>query len=383
MTADLGLSETQMGFVFSIFALAYGVFEIPMGWLGDRYGQRGLLTRICASWSLFTVLTGVVRGYWALLSVRFVFGAAEAGAFPTLARALGRWHPLAERGRTSGLMWMGARLGGCVAPPLAAMLIESIGWRATFWLFGSTGAVWCALFWRWYRDDPADHPEVSPSELEYIRSGQVQARTSRKGSAWGPLFKSGNMWALFGMYFCSAYGFFFFVTWLPTYLMQEHGLSLQSSGWLSALPLGVGAVACYTGGSLADWLARKTGSIRLARRSVGVVGFFLAAVGFAVAARAGDALSAVLWLAFAQGAQDLTLPVAWATVVDVGHRFGGTAAGFMNTASSLSAMLSPITAAWLTATFGSFNAMFSVAAIVYLIGGLMWLLIDPEKPLEA
>ncbi|MEZ5365599.1 MAG: MFS transporter [Bryobacterales bacterium] len=150
---------------------------------------------------------------------------------------------------------------------------------------------------------------------------------------------------MFGMYFCSAFGFFFFVTWLPTYLMDEHGLTLERSGWYSAMPLAAGAAACLLGGGASDRLVRKMGSLRWGRRLVGVAGFLLASAGFAAAAYAGDALGAVLWLAFAQGAQDLTLPVAWAVCVDVGRRYGGTATGFMNTASSLSAALSPVIAA--------------------------------------
>ena len=377
MTADLGLTPMQMGYVFSVFALAYGVFEVPMGWFGDRFGQRRLMTRIVAGWSLFTVLTGLTRSFASLIAVRFLFGAAEAGAFPTLARALARWFPRRERGRSTGLMWMGARLGGSLAPPVAAGLIGLIGWRWTFGAFGLIGLAWCWTFWRWYRDDPAVHPGVNAAELAHIRSDQGSLE-SPKRIPWGAILTDGNLWVLFAMYFCSAYGFFFFVTWLPTYLMDEHGLSLGSSGLYSAIPLFAGAIACVVGGSLSDWLVRRIG-MSWGRRLVGIGGFFLAAVGFALAARAGDALTAVLWMAFAQGAQDLTLPVAWAVCVDIGGRYGGTAGGFMNTASSLSAMISPISAAWLTAQFGSFGATFTAAAVVYLIGALLWLLIDPNR----
>ncbi len=383
MTAELGLTATQMSWVFSVFAIAYGVFEIPMGWVGDRFGQRKLLTRIVASWSVFTMLTGAVRGYWGLLATRFVFGAAEAGAFPTLVRALARWFPMAERGLTTGWMWAGARIGGSLAPPLAAWWVVHVGWREAFWAFGSVGLVWCFFFWRWYRDDPAEHPAVNRAELAYIRSGRVPAAGHATRIPWGRLFTSRNLWALFGMYFCSAFGFFFFVTWLPTYLMDEHGLTLERSGWYSALPLGAGALACLLGGGVSDRLVRKMGSLRWGRRVVGVAGFLLAAVGFGAAATAGDALGAVLSLAFAQAAQDLTLPVAWAVCVDVGRRYGGTATGFMNTASSISAALSPVVAAWLEQRFGSFNALFALAAGVYCIGALLWFVIDAEDELES
>lgn len=384
ITAELNLSTTQMGYVFSIFALAYGVFEIPMGWLGDRTGQRSLLTRIVGGWSLFTILTGMVRSYWSLLTVRFVFGAAEAGAFPTLARALARWFPVSERGRTTGVMWMGARLGGSLAPPVAVFLITAIGWRSAFAVFGAIGLVWCWLFWTWYRDEPAEHPGVGPAELQEIEAGRLDLKSgSRKPLPLLRVLRSRNLWAMFVMYFCSAYGFFFFVTWLPTYLMDEYGLTLERSGAYSAIPLFVGALGCIAGGSLSDWLVRRTGSLRWGRRIVGVAGFLLASAGFAGATVANEPLAAVLWLAFAQGAQDLTLPVAWATCVDVGRSSGGTATGFMNTASSISAMLSPISAAWLQQTFGSFNAMFATAVGVYFLGAVMWFFIDPEEPLVA
>jgi MFS transporter, ACS family, glucarate transporter len=382
MQAELGLSVAEMGYVFSIFALAYGIFEIPMGWFGDRYGQKRLLARIVACWSVFTVLTGLVRGYFALLATRFLFGAAEAGAFPTLSRALARWFPQSERGRTSGLMWMGARLGGSLAPPLAALLIARIGWRETFIVFGAVGLVWTALFWRWYRDSPAEHPSVNEAELEYIQAGRPSIDATPLRLPWRRLFRSHNLWALFGMYFCSAYGFFFFVTWLPTYLVQEHGLTLERSGWYSSFPLAAGAVACLVGGSASDWLVRRIGSLKWGRRLIGIAGFALAGLGFAAATQANSGLAAVLWLAFAQAAQDLTLPVAWATCIDVSHKYGGTATGFMNTASSISAMISPVSAAWLASAFGSFHSMFFVASIVYCVGALFWGLIDAEQLVE-
>ena len=377
MTDDLGLTSVQMGYVFSAFALAYGIFEIPTGWLGDRFGQRRLLVPIAAAWSLLTVLTGLVQGFVSLVSMRFLFGAAQAGAFPTLARALARWFPARERGRTTGLMWMGARLGGSLAPPLSALLIARIAWRPTFAVLGATGLVWCWFFRRWYRDDPSEHGGVDKAELAYIRSEGIPPAEAA-AIPWRSMLGDGNLWALFWMYFCSAYGFFFFVTWLPTYLMDEHGLSLEQSGLYSAIPLLAGAAACVTGGTFSDWLVRRIG-LRWGRRAVGIGGFALAALGFALAASAGDAFSAVMWMAFAQGAQDLTLPVAWAVCVDVGHRYGGTATGFMNTASSASAVISPISAAWLAARFGSFESMFWASTIVYLVGALLWFMIDPER----
>jgi MFS family permease len=190
------------------------------------------------------------------------------------------------------------------------------------------------------------------------------------------------MWALFWMYFATSYGFWFFLTWLPTYLMREHGLTVRHAGFLSAMPLGLGAVTCLTGGALSDWVIRRTENLRWGRRIVGLGGFMLTALGFAAAGLSQGPLAAVICLTLAAGAMDLAVPIAWAACLDVGGRFGGTTTGFMNTGSSISAMISPVAAALLFERFGSFHAMFLSAAAVYLLAGLLWLKIDPSRPVD-
>jgi MFS family permease len=363
MTRDLGLTQMQMGYVFSAFGLAYALFEIPAGWWGDRIGQRRVLTRIVAGWSVFTMLTGLAWNYPLLLLTRFAFGAAEAGAYPNLSRALSKWFGPERRGFANGVMWTGARLGGAVAPALAALLIARIGWRLTFIVFGSVGLFWCAAFWRRYREGPL-------------------ATRAHGPAPWGRIFTSPTLWKLFAMYFCSAYGFFFFVTWLPTFLIKEHGLTLERSGFYSSLPLAFGAAGCLAGGSLCDWLIRRTGNIKWSRRAIGAGGFLLAAAGFGAASLARDPLTATLCLALASGIHDMTVPVAWATVVEVGGPYGGSTSGFMNMASSFSGMLSATSAAWLAVTFGTFQVMLAAAAVTYFVGALLWLSIDPTRRLD-
>jgi nitrate/nitrite transporter NarK len=281
---------------------------------------------------------------------------------------------------------MGARIGGAVSPPLATMLLLAYGWRSMFFVFGLVGLIWCAAFWFWYRDDPAEHAQVNAAELAYIGqdaspAGRTTLEPGEK-TPWKRLLLSGNLWALFWMYFATSYGFWFFLTWMPTYLMKEQGLNAQESGLYSAMPLGVGAVACLCGGALSDWLVRRTGSLRWGRRAVGMGGFLLTAVGFGAASVAQGPLAAVLCLMFAAGAMDLAVPVAWAACLEAGGRYGGTATGFMNTASSISAFISPLAAAWLFDKFGSFSAMFWSAAIVYCLAGLLWLRIDATQSLD-
>src|ERR1051325_6234437 len=168
MQKDLGLSQIEFAWVFTVFYIAYGMFEIPTAWLGDRWGQRRMLLRIVGCWSLFTMFTGLARSLPMLLTTRTIFGAAEAGAFPTLSRALSRWFPLNERSRANGIMWMGARSGGAGGSPIAVAMIALVGWRYTFALFGLLGLIWTAACVVWFREEPADHPLVNSEELRVI-----------------------------------------------------------------------------------------------------------------------------------------------------------------------------------------------------------------------
>ena len=383
MQADLGLSELQFGWVFTAFYIAYTIFEMPSAWLGDRWGQRRMLVLILTCWSIFTILTGAVRHFVALLAARFVFGAAEAGAFPTLSRALSRWFPLQERGRANGLLWMGARSGGALAPPIAVMLIGVAGWRWTFAAFGGLGIVWALVCWLWYRDDPAEHGSVGSAELRLIRTASSAKPDAGEPTPWRRMLTDRNVLLLFFTYFCSGFGFQFFVTWLPTYLTKEYGLSLTRSGFYSGLPLAAGAAGCALGGVAADFITRRTGSLVWGRRVVGCGGFVLGAVGYGAALAVHSPLAAVACLVLASGAHDLTLPVLWATCTDAGGRFGGTSSGLVNFASCISGVTAPLLSAQLAHVFGSFSAVFYVAAALYLIGGTLWLLIDPRRSVDS
>jgi MFS family permease len=382
MQADLQLTPIQFAWVFTVFYISYGLLEMPSAWLGDRWGQRRLLIRIVSGWSLFTILTGVVRSFGALLVTRTLFGGAEAGAFPTLSRALSRWFPLEARSQANGVLWMGARIGGAFAPPIAVMLIEVVGWRWAFAIFGAVGLTWVIVCLVWYRDDPADHPSVNRAELEIVSVGAAPAPKESQPVPWTRIIADPNMVRLFTAYFASGFGFQFFVTWMPTYLTREFGISLTQSGFYSGLPLAAGAAGCALGGVIADALTRWKGSLVLGRRTVGCGGFVMGAVGYLAAISMRSPGAAVACLALASGSHDLTLPVLWATCTDAGGRFGGSAGGFVNFASCISGVAAPLVAAKLEQMVGSFNAVFYVAAGLYLIGAITWLFIDPRKSID-
>ena len=259
---ELHISVLQMGAVFSAFTLAYSIFEVPSGWLGDVRGPRRVLTRIVLWWSAFTMLTGAAQGFQSLVAIRFLFGVGEAGAFPNIIRSFARWFPRRERGRASGIMFLGSRVGGMLSAPLALLLIARLGWRLSFVVFGAIGLVWAAAWARWYRDRPAEHPGVNAEELAWIEQDGGAGDTVTAATPWRQLLTSRNVWAICAMYSAYGYGLYFYLTWLPTYLVSELGFSALGSGFFASLPFLLAGIADVTGGWLTDRLARQYRSAR-------------------------------------------------------------------------------------------------------------------------
>jgi MFS family permease len=380
MKAELGLDNAQMGDIFSAFVLGYVLFEIPGGWMADRFGARTLLTRIVLWWSAFTALTGLAWGYGSLLAIRFLFGCGEAGAFPGCASAISRWFPFAERGRAQAVIMVGSRLGGAFAPMLVIAVMSVTGWRPVFWIFAGLGVVWAALWQNWYRDTPEEHPAVTPRELEAIRTGRV--RVARTQADWGALARSRNVWMLCLMYSGYTWGLYFYLTWLPTYLQEGRGIDWSLVGYAAAAPFLVAAVANYFGGWLTDRLS-GTLPLRWARRGPAVAGLLLAAVFIAIAAEAQSNTVALTALALSFGCSDLILPFCWATCLDVGREQAGLVSGTMNSLGQLGAVLAPTVIGRLVESTGSWELPLLISAGYYLVSAAAWLGINAEGPLRA
>src|SRR5947209_6607052 len=264
---DLKLSEDQMGWVFFAFGIAYALFEIPGGWAGDRFGPRSVLMKVVVLWSIFTAATGWAWNYASMLVCRFIFGIGEAGCFPNLTKIFTIWMPSSERVRAQGLLWLSARWGGAFTPLLVAFVLSKVNWHWAFTLFGLIGVVWAVIFYRWFRDRPSEHPSVNAGELAILDGAEANA-PSHAAIPWGRLMRSGTVWLLWLQYFCMSYGWYFYITWLPTYLRDARHVSLEKSALLAGMPLFFGGVGCFVGGWVARWLARDTGDARRARRLV-------------------------------------------------------------------------------------------------------------------
>ena len=373
---ELGLDAVQMGWVFSAFTWAYAAFEIPSGWMGDVMGPRRVLTRIVLWWSAFTAATGLAWNFVSLLVARFLFGMGEAGAFPNTSRSFAKWFPVAERGGAHGWVFMGTRLGGAITPPLVVMLIGAIGWRQTFFTFGFVGIAWAWFWWRWFRDEPASHSSVNAAELAIIQAGADQSDVPR--FRWNELW-SANLWLIYGMYFTMGYTLYFNLTWLPTYLKDVRGFTLEQAGWLSGIVLFTGGISTFVGGKLTDALVRRYG-LKIGR-SIGVVTLPIAALLLVVAAVTQSPLAAAILLAATLGVADLGVSACWSICHDIGGRYAGIVTGAMNTFGNIGGALSPLVVGYAVGWWNSWELPFYITAGVYVFGAICTMLVNPSKRL--
>jgi MFS transporter, ACS family, glucarate transporter len=381
ISRDLGFSKEQMGYVFSAFVLAYALFEIPSGYLGDRFGARNVLMRIVVWWSFFTIATGWATTFASMVVTRFMFGAGEAGCFPNLTKAFTTWLPSDERVRAQGILWMSARWGGAFTPLLVVHVLKVMSWRSAFGLFGAVGLIWAVLFYLWYRDNPRDNKRIDAAELELIEA--TQHLSGHAVVPWRRLIRSRQVWLLCLQYFCLSYGWYFYITWLPTYLQEGRHLSLGNSAVLSTLPLFLGGCGSFACGLFYPTLNRWTGDVGKSRRLMASLGFSGATGFLLLSSMLQDATWAMFAMGFASFSIDLVMPGSWAACMDVGGKYAGTVSGTMNMMGNLGGVASPIVIAYiLKHTNSNWTLTLYVSAAIYFAGMFCWLFLDPVTPLE-
>jgi len=360
MQAELGLGPGQWGWVIGAFTLAYAAFEMPSGALGDRNGQRTVLTRIVVWWSAFTALTGAVTGLGPLLAVRFLFGAGEAGAFPNATGVVARWFPAGERARASSAFWIATSVGGVMTPLVVVPMLKAYGWRVPFVIFAVIGLVWAVVWQSWYRDPV----------------GTVD----RKAAPWGLMLRDRNFRWVLVMYHCYCWGGYFYLSWIYTYLQTGRGLTEEQMKFASALPPLLGMAGILAGGFLSDGLARRYG-LRVGRCAVGAPALIAAGVLMMAATVTKDNTWAVGLLAVGMGVLNMMLPVAWAVCADVGGEHTGAVSGAMNTAGQLGSFISAVAFGYLVEGLGSYDRALMPLAGMLVVGGVAFAMVDPRRRL--
>ncbi len=390
MQKELGLSKIEMGYVFSAFALSYALFEIPGGWLGDRIGPRKVLMRVVCMWSIFTVATGWARNFWSLIVCRFFFGVGEAGCFPNITIAFSNWFPMSERVKAQGILWLSARWGGAFTPLLVGWMLAGSGdgkfglglhYKWVFLIFGALGVFWSILFYRWFRDNPKDHPSVNAAELAHIGENSY---LGDHAFPWRKLLASRTVWMLWAQYGFMSYGWYFYITWFPTYLKEQFvELSELQRALLASVPLFFAGMGSIISGLCSAAIDRRLRSIAKTRRVLGVTGMGLAGIMLLVSIQFSSPVATVLSIGLGALCNDLAMPGAWGACMDVGGRHTGALAGSMNMMGQIGGVIGPIAVPIvLKATNNSWTANIALFSLTYFLGAICWAFVNSDDRLH-
>jgi sugar phosphate permease len=383
-------TNSAASYVFASFFVAYGLFEVPWGLIGDKLGVRNLLIVLVLGWSILTGAIAWVNrlpvdSVWPLVFVvvvRFLFGAFQAGTFPSISRMMTDWMPIAERGTAQGWIWMSSRIGGAAAPLIVIWTMRHLGGLSGFWYLAALGLVWSILFWPWFRNRPAEMANISRLELERIAAGRpVNTPTGHLHLPWRQASRSLSVWSICAMYGCLGFTGNFFIGMLPVYLQNVRKLDSQTIGYLISLPLAGGIVSCLLGGYLSDRIIRRTGNKTLGRRSVAMTGLLLAGATLASTIWVRDPAWLGVFFCATFFANDLAMGPAWAACADIGEQYAGTLGGTMNMVGSFTAAAGALVAGYLLDHHLA-TPMILMFAGAYVLGAFAWLGIDAGRRLS-
>jgi len=377
---EFGFSTITMGWVLFSYSIAYAAFQIPGGWFGDKVGPRLAMTCVVIWWSVFTALTSLTWSAASMGVCLFLIGMGEAGAFPIANRALSRWMLPSERAVAQGATHAGSRLGSTLTPIIVVALVglTALSWRLPFLLFALVGIAWALLWYRFYRNAPAEHGSVNAAELDRINRELGLFAKGKRRVPWGQILSTPQMWVLGALYFCYAYDIGVFLSWFPKYLNAARGIDLKTMGFYASIPFLAGLLGDLTGGIVSDELLKRTGNLRFARRAVSVFGFWVSAVAVSLAAWVSDPLVSIGWFSLALFALELTVGVSWAVTLDVGGEFAGSVSAVMNTLGNIGAATAVAVTARLATDYG-WGSAFSVIAGLAVLAGLLMLAVKPDR----
>lgn len=379
ITEEFNLTAGQMGIIMSGFFWSYALLQLPSGWAADKYGQKKTLGFAVVWWSVATALTGLATGFKSLLGLRVALGVGEAAAYSSNAGIAAKWFPKKERATVAGIFDSGSKFGGAVAMPLIAWMIAVFDWKLTFLLIGLVGVVWGIVWMIFFKENPADHKRVNEAELAHIREGQAHMEETGGGQPlkWYQLFKYRNIWAMCIGFFMINYNSYFFITWLPTYLVKERGMDLIEMGIMASLPLLTAMVVEVGAGWMSDRIyAKGKLSLTAVRKLFLIIGLAMAScIGFA--AFADSAILAVILLCVAKSGTTVAASQVWALPGDVAPKnMTSMVAGIQNTVSNMGGVVGPIITGFIVGATGSFvpALLFSAGLIVIAILNYLFLL---------
>ena len=389
MMPALGLTDLQMGQVFSAFVLGYALFQVPGGWLGDRWGPRWVLAVAVVWWSVFTGLTAVAATLptaqifgvlGSLVFIRFLIGVGESAALPNFNRAVTNWLAPRERGLGIGIAIGGIGIGSAMTPPMTAWIMVNYGWQVAFYAAGIVGIFIAALWFFYATDLPEEHPHVNSHELSHIQGAEAIPRSVLTVTfPWRRMLTTPALWWLLVSYTCLGYVAYIYMSWFYLYLVNVRGFGELRGAFYAMTPFVAMAIFCPLGGWSTDRVAERYG-INIGRGSIGGAGMVLSGLCILFGALTSNSFLAIGFLSLGAGWLYFTVGAFWSATQDLSPVHAGSLSGLMNMGGNLGGTLSPTLTPWIAQQWG-WEVALGLAAIVACCGGIMWIGIKPEHGL--
>ena len=385
ISAELGFSALEMGFVLSAFFWTYAFMQLPAGWFIDRIGVKISLAVAVTWWSIFTIATGLARTVTQFVAMRLMLGVGEAASLPSFTKVAFNWFPRSERGIACSIFNSGSATGSALSIPLVTWLILAVGWRGAFVVTGLLGVVWALAWWFIYRE-PERHRHIAPEQVDALlaQRGPPPSTIVTVRVSWLDLFRYRTIWGLMIGLFCLNFAIYFFITWFPSYLLDVRGFSLKSLGTLGMLPALMAIPGNWLGGYTSDRLMRMGWSPTKARKTC-LAGGMLMSSSIALAAVVESTGACLALFALAYASLSFVGANVWTVASEVAPTPGHVASigGIQNFAGNLAGILTTtFTGLMLTLTQGSFLVPLAVAGGLCVVGAMSYLfLVDKVEPL--
>ncbi|MCU7712686.1 MFS transporter [Priestia sp. JV24] len=380
MMEDLHMNKVEFGLLSSLFYLGYCFAQIPGGILSERFGSRKIITLAVTWWSIFTAMTAAASSYIFLCIVRFLFGMGEGPMYPGNAVFNSYWFQKHEKGRAASALLAGSFFGPIIAPGISVAIMAAFGWHGVFYSFAFIGIIIAVAWYIIGRDKPEHHPWISEKEKILIIENRSVTSAEKRSAPWKQYLRNIQFWAVGIQYLVVIYMNTFFLTWLPTYLMEARNFSLKEMGFAASFPWIAICFSVLAGGAISDVILQKTNSRMMARGTLAILGFIFFIIGLYFAAYSTSSWLNVLWLTVALGALGLPIVASWAIANDLGQEFSGSVSGWMNLWGSIGGVTSPILCGWFAQELG-WNTTLLINIIPIGLAILLWFLIKPDRPL--
>lgn len=367
---ELHLDKTEQGWIISAFFIGYALFQIPGGWLADKFGARKVMTVAILWWSIFTSLTGFILSYPLMLIVRFLFGVGE-GCFPgTSWKTISTYFPAKERGFATSIQSSVNTLGPALAIFVAAAIIGKFGWHTVFIVLGIPGLLVGIGMYYFCRDDPADNPMMTQHELNELDYQQTDTNATQETVSLASILKSPLLWKLTAIWFFFDITFWGFMTWLPSYLMEVRGLSLSSTGTLAAIPFLFGALGTLSGGYFSD-------KNKSQRKILYVVTSILSA-GTLYMVYTVDAIShAIIYQCLSALFMFFAMALFWGMIMDYfPAKIMGRSSSIINFGGQVAGVIAPPVIGWLIGAYNNYDNGFIFMIVALVISALVTLTVS-------